>query len=378
MTLFIPPIDPEDVIWSGLPLLPKDAMAKYDIDACESSSDVDTYLSSSSTTPKSTILAIPHQVSDHINFPTSTSTDWSLLKPAIEYCRVVKDSFEVALIRHANDISSHAHTEVMRMARAARNERELMGTFVGACIRNGGREQAYGCICASGTNAATLHYVHNDLALSENLNLLIDAGCEYKCYCSDITRTYPLRGTFSKESRQIYDIVDAMQTACMEMLRAEVRWEDVHARAHEIAIDGLRRIGILKGGDKKEIFDSRVSTVFFPHGLGHYLGMDTHDCGGNADYEDKDPMFRYLRKRGRVPAGAVITVEPGVYFCRFIVEPALKDEKYARFIDKDVLERYWDVGGVRIEDDVLVMEEGCENLTTAPRSWEEVEALING
>ncbi|GAB7354293.1 hypothetical protein MBLNU459_g4815t1 [Dothideomycetes sp. NU459] len=377
LTLFIPPIDPEDVIWSGLPLLEKDALDKYDIDACQSSADVNAYLSSAKT-PHNTILAIPNQVSDHITFLSFDDTNWSLLKPAIEYARVVKDAFEIALIRHANDISSHAHTEVMRMARAARNERELMGTFVGACISNGGREQAYGCICASGTNAATLHYVHNDLALSEKQNLLIDAGCEYECYCSDITRTYPLTGTFTPESRAIYDIVDAMQRACMAMLRAEVRWEDVHARAHEVAIDGLRRIGILRGADKKDMFDSRVSTVFFPHGLGHYLGMDTHDCGGNADYADQDPMFRYLRKRGRVPAGAVITVEPGVYFCRFIVEPALEDEKYAKYIDKDVLERYWDVGGVRIEDDVLVTDDGCENLTTAPRSWEEIEALING
>ncbi|KAH0389691.1 X-Pro dipeptidase, partial [Aureobasidium melanogenum] len=168
-----------------------------------------------------------------------------------------------------------------------------------------------------------------------------------------------------------------MQAECMKALKANVMWEDLHALAHEIAIDGLRRLGILSGGNKKELFDSRVSTLFLPHGLGHYLGMDTHDCGGDADYEDPDPMFRYLRIRGTVPANSVVTVEPGLYFCRFIIEPALKEEKYAKYIDKAVLERYWDVGGVRIEDDVLVKEDGCENLTTAPRSWDEVEALIH-
>ncbi|KAI4843895.1 X-Pro dipeptidase [Aureobasidium sp. EXF-8846] len=351
-------------------------MEKFDIDACKPSTEVNSYLTSPETA-RGTIFAIPKQVADHITFLSFEETNWDLLKNAIEICRVVKDEHEIGLIRHANAISSHAHTEVMRMVKNARNERELMGTFVGACISNGGREQAYGCICASGPSAATLHYVHNDLPLSEKLNLLIDAGCEYNCYCSDITRTYPLQGKFTKESREIYDIVDEMQSECMKALKANVTWEDLHALAHEIAIDGLRRLGVLTGGNKKELFDSRVSTLFLPHGLGHYLGMDTHDSGGNANYEDPDPMFRYLRIRGTVPANSVVTVEPGIYFCRFIIEPALKEDKYAKYIDKAILERYWDVGGVRIEDDLWVKEDGCENLTTAPRSWDEVEALIH-
>jgi len=376
LTLFIPPVDPEDVIWSGMPLTTSQALEKYDIDDCLTSTEVNAYLSAGST-PHDTVFAIPFQIADHITFLSFEKTNFEILKTAIENCRVVKDDFEIGLIRHANAISSHAHTEVMKMVKQARNERELMGTFIGSCISNGGREQAYGCICASGTAGATLHYVHNDMPTSNKLNLLIDAGCEYECYCSDITRTYPLQGAFTKESKQIYDIVDAMQSQCMAMLKADVRWEDVHALAHEVAIDGLRRLGILTG-DKKDIFASRVSTVFFPHGLGHYLGMDTHDTGGNADYQDPDPMFRYLRIRGRVPAGAVLTNEPGIYFCRFIIEPALKDEKMARFIDKAVLDRYWDVGGVRIEDDIWIKEDGYENLTTAPRTWDEVEALVNG
>ena len=140
-----------------------------------------------------------------------------------------------------------------------------------------------------------------------------------------------------------------MQSTCTSLLRAGVLWDDVHARAHEIAIDGLLQLGILKGGTAREIFEARTSVAFFPHGLGHYLGMDTHDTGGHADYEDKDPMYKYLRVRGKLPAGAVVTVEPGIYFCRFIVEPYLEDEVHGKYIDKEVLEDYWDVGGVRIE-----------------------------
>ncbi|PNS16338.1 hypothetical protein CAC42_6445 [Sphaceloma murrayae] len=375
LTLFIPPIDADSVIWSGLPELPKDALQKYEIDACQTTDEINAYLSSVAS--KSTIYTISEQVSKSISFSSFQNVNATTLKKAIDYCRVTKDDFEISLIRHANLISSSAHRNVMRMVKQAKNEEEIMGAFIGTCISNGGREQAYHCICASGTSAATLHYVHNDLTLSKKLNLLIDAGCEYSCYCADITRTYPLNGTFTKESREIYDLVDKMQNECMVMLRGGVRWEEVHTKAHTVAIDGLLKLGILKG-DNKEIFDSRVSTCFLPHGLGHYLGMNTHDSGGDANYEDPDPMFRYLRIRGTVPAGAVVTNEPGIYFCRFIIEPALKDPKLGKYIDEKVLESYWNVGGVRIEDDIWIKEDGWENLTTAPRGWEEIEGLING
>lgn len=125
------------------------------------------------------------------------------------------------------------------------------------------------------------------------------------------TRTFPISGKFSKESREIYDIVLQMQKVCTNMLKEGVVWDDVHLKAHTIAIEGLLELGILKG-DKEEILKSRTSVAFFPHGLGHYLGMDTHDTGGHPNYDDKDSLFKYLRVRGSLPAGSIITVEPGV------------------------------------------------------------------
>ena len=119
--------------------------------------------------------------------------------------------------------------------------------------------------------------------------------------------------------------------------------------------------------------------AFFPHGLGHYLGMDTHDTGGNPNPQDSDKMFRYLRIRGKVPEDSVVTVEPGIYFCRFIVEPYLRGEEgevHQRYIDEEVLERFWDVGGVRIEDNVVVKGGGVENLTTAVKGVEELEGIV--
>lgn len=330
---------------------PAEARKLYDVDDVRPSTDINVYLAShdaGADTSGSCVWAILEQISGHINFSTFERKDVTGLKEAIEECRVVKDDYEIALIRKANEVSTIAHTAVLKAVKHVKNERELEAVFLERCIANGCREQAYHGIFASGMNAATLHYQKNNEPLEGRLNLLLDAGGEHRCYASDITRTFPIGGRFSKESREIYEIVLRMQTECTQMLTDGVLWDDVHARAHEIAIDGLVRLGVLTGA-KKEIFEKRTSVAFFPHGLGHYLGMDTHDTGGHANYNDPDGMFRYLRVRGRLPAGSVITMEPGIYFCRFIVEPYLDDPVHTGFIDREVLDRYWQVGGVRIE-----------------------------
>ena len=366
LTLFIPPIDPDSVIWSGLPESKEEALRKYDVDNVLYTNEVNAALAAYGPAKSATVYAIPEQVSEHITFLAFKAVEFSPLKTAIDECRVIKDTYEVAMMRKANQISTLAHIEAAKAVRHATNEQELYGAFIGTCISNGAHEQAYHSICASGTSCSTLHYIRNDQPLRDRLNILLDAGAEYECYCADITRTFPVNGTFTPESQAIYDIVYEMQDSCFKLLRAGVRWEDVHENAHHVAIKGLHKAGILIG-DTKEIFDKRVSVAFFPHGLGHYLGMDTHDTGGHANYEDEDQMFKYLRVRGPVPAGAVITVEPGIYFCEFILNPVLEDPELSKYIDRKVLDRYWTVGGVRIEDDVHVLEGGYENLTDTPK-----------
>ena len=375
LTLYIPPIDPDSVIWSGLPLSPEEALQKYDVDAAYTTADLPAHLSSGTIPP--IIYAISDQISPSTTFSKGNHLNVSLVKPAIEECRVTKTPYELALIHRANIVSSEAHLRVLKAVRSLSNEREIEAIFKGHCIASGCRSQAYPPICASGTHAATLHYPHNDQPLKGKLNLLIDAAGEYDCYAADITRTFPISGTFTKDSRALYDLVLRMQQECTEMLTADVLWDDVHAHAHRVAIDGLLALGVLKG-DKNEIFDKRISTAFFPHGLGHYLGMDTHDVGGHPNYEDSDPMFRYLRVRGRLPANSVITVEPGIYFCEFIIEPFLKDPEKSKYIERKVLDRFWEVGGVRIEDNVLVKEKGWENLTGALKEVDEMEKVIRG
>jgi Xaa-Pro dipeptidase len=348
LTLFIPPVEPDEVIWSGLPMSPEEAKNKYDIDDCKTTKEINPHLASTSESARSTIYAIPEQVSQETTFFTFSNKDLEQLKPAIEYCRVTKSDYEIALIRKANVISTRAHVAVMKAAAKAKNECELEAVFLKSCVERNAKNQAYHSIVAAGENGATLHYVHNACPIKDQNLMLLDAGCEVDCYASDITRTFPIKGEFTEESLAIYKIVLDMQKQCIAALKEGVLWDSVHELAHKIAIKGLLDLGILKG-DADAIFKARTSVAFFPHGLGHYLGMDTHDTGGNANYADKDSMFRYLRVRGNLPARSVITVEPGIYFCRFIIEPYLKDEAHKGYIDEKVLEKYWSVGGVRIE-----------------------------
>lgn len=183
-TLFIPPIDPESVMWSGLPLSPAEALALYDIDDVQTSDAVAAHLAKPTT--KSTVWAIAGQVSDHVTFLEFADKDFALLKEAIEECRVVKDEYEVALTRKANAISTIAHSAVLAAVKKAGNERELEGLFIEKSIANGAREQSYHSVVAAGTAAATLHYVENRAPLVGKLNLLLDAGAEFNCYASDI------------------------------------------------------------------------------------------------------------------------------------------------------------------------------------------------
>jgi Xaa-Pro dipeptidase len=188
LTLFIPPIDPESVIWSGLPLSPQEALALYDVDDVKTTPEVNTTLTY--TQSKRTVYAIPGQTSDNVTFLEFGETDFDLLKEAIEECRAVKDEYEIALTVKANQISAVAHTALLKAVKHAENERELEALFIQKCIANGCREQAYHSVVASGTAAATLHYGKNDQPLGGKLNLLVDAGGEYDCYASDIVGRY--------------------------------------------------------------------------------------------------------------------------------------------------------------------------------------------
>jgi Xaa-Pro dipeptidase len=185
--LFIPPIHPDEVIWSGLPLSIDEALAQYDVDEVKLTSEINPVLANlGANNPNATVYAIANQVSDDVTFLEFDKKDFEVLKPAIEVARVVKDEFEVAMIRKANHISGLAHQACVQRVKTASNEQEIEATFLEKCVSNGAKEMAYHPIMASGRAAATLHYVANNAPMAGKQNMLLDAGAEWNNYASDI------------------------------------------------------------------------------------------------------------------------------------------------------------------------------------------------
>ena len=217
--------------------------------------------------------------------------------------------------------------------------------------RHGAAGPAYTSIVGAGPNATVLHYINNDGELRNGELLLVDAGAEYKGYASDITRTFPINGRYSQAQREIYDLVLKAQMSCVEMVRPGVTHDQLKQRSIEILTEGMVELGLLRGEPEQLIKDKKYEK-FYMHGLGHMLGIDVHDVG----------RYYYGKDSRALEPGVVMTVEPGIY-----VAPDAKD----------VPEKYLGIG-VRIEDDVLITQNGYELLSHfAPRSVEAIEKLMS-
>lgn len=282
LTLFIPRIEPKRVIWNGRGSTPAEALNKYDIDAVFFVDQIACFVQGWADHVKNRQASIysvhPAQIPGYpVRGPRSDTTS---LLPAMNICRMVKDDHEIKLIRKANDVSAQAHREVLANILNFTNEAQVEGLFVDVCISRQAKEQAYDPIAASGPNAGTLHYDANNEDFGHRQLMCLDAGCEYELYASDVTRTFPLSSSWpSQEAEDIYKLVERMQEACIERLAPGVRYLDLHIRAHQIAIDGLLQLGILHNGTREEIYNAGTSRAFFPHGLGHHIGLEVHDVG---------------------------------------------------------------------------------------------------
>lgn len=580
LTLWLPDIVAARVVWTGRGSTVEEALDRYDVDDAKYLSEAKKgrepwkrrgervqYLGATNTAVGSV-------------FPTSSSrgSDEALLH-AIKACRVIKDSHELELIRRANAISGAAHTAVLEGLHAMNSEADVEAAYMATCIRKHARGQAYSPIAGAGANAAELHYVENSADFGRSQMLVLDAGCEVENYASDVTRAIPINklnpGQWpSQEAKEIYALVERMQEQCIQEVRPGKMFVEIGRLAQRIAVEGLLALGILKNGTVQEILDAYTIGGFFPHGLGHHLGLDVHDVSpdppppatmyktiagtvakwdtrcrysvawplkpkcaarttqGNLYFELRTSVHRELRAPGwwskdggdgsfgiiewseqaspplssdenrenntlcpSLPVGSlvcaneehvaltallreasarhpdnvelswptcaglnsvgwrlaranavlrnnlpllweavqiyfaavdacafvsataevtaeaeaafptpvqppnasncvphastlsevllqeniVITIEPGIYFNRFLLETFfLSDPKHARFIDTEVLERYVPVGGVRIEDDILVTRRGYENLTTAPKGEAMLKVIRRG
>ncbi|MCC7327048.1 MAG: aminopeptidase P N-terminal domain-containing protein [Burkholderiales bacterium] len=269
------------------------------------------------------------------------------VRVVLDAMRLVKDEHEIGLMRRAGAISSGAHRRAMERTRPGWFEYQVEAELLHEFLRNGAQAVAYPSIVASGPNACVLHYRDNDRELIDGELLLIDAGCEYRGYASDITRTFPVGGSFSGPQKDVYELVLASQLACLEAVRPGAAFNDYHRVAERVLAQGYIDLGLCSG-TVDEVLENGSYKQFYMHRAGHWLGLDVHDAG----------LYQVHGVSQTLVPGMVLTVEPGTY-----IRPA-----------DNVPEHFWNVG-VRIEDDVLVTATGHENLTAAtPKTVAEVEA----
>lgn len=314
----------------------------------------------------------------------SFTTDRQTLHPHLVECRVHKSPEELKLLAWVNAVSSAAHVEVMRRCRPGVKEYQMEALFLHEVYDKAGcRFTAYTCICGCGPHSAVLHYGHqgapNDGVMRDGDLFLNDSGAEYHGYSADITCTYPVNGRFTPEQRDVYQAVLSANQAVQAAMKPGVPWPDMHRLSVRVIAERLRDMGLVKGS-VDELLAGHIPALFMPHGLGHLLGLDVHDVGGYPAGTSRidEPGIRSLRCGRRLEAGMFITVEPGIYFIDAVLDPALADPKTRSLLVPSRLERFRDFGGVRIEDNVVVMETGSENLTRVPREVGDVEAVMAG
>jgi Xaa-Pro aminopeptidase len=243
------------------------------------------------------------------------------------------------------------------------SERKLQIEIEAAFLRNGADGVAYETIVGGGPNSAVLHFPPTSRAVGDGELVLIDAGAEVRGYASDITRTYPASGSLTPEQEALHTLVAASLTAAIEQCRPGTEWLDVHATAAGVIADGLVDFGLLRG-DPDALVESGAVTLFFPHGIGHMVGLGIRDAGevlrGRAGTR---PGFPPVRVDLPLEPGHCFTVEPGIYFVPALLQDEERRRKHAGAVDWDRADRMLDFGGIRIEHNVLVTDEGSEILT---------------
>ncbi|MGD1824592.1 Xaa-Pro aminopeptidase [Chromobacterium violaceum] len=273
------------------------------------------------------------------------------LRALLDEMRMVKDEAEIALLRRAGEISAAGHVQAMRAARPGMREYQLEAELLHVFVGHGARQPAYESIVAAGANACTLHYVANNARINDGELLLIDAGCEYRGYAGDITRTFPANGRFSGPQRDVYEIVLAAQQAGIDAVKPGAVWHAPSDAALEVLAQGMVDLGLL-AGSADGVIESGAYRQFYMHGIGHLIGLDVHDVGQRKH----DGQWR------RYQPGMCTTIEPGLY-----IRPA-----------PGVPEAFHGIG-VRIEDNVLVTADGNEVYTAAaPKTVAGIEALMRG
>lgn len=300
---------------------------------------------------------------------------------AVVKLRAVKDEYEIGEIEKAVDVARIMHTTAMKMAYPGNFEYELSGAIEGIALSHGGQVSFPVILSMDGQ---ILHNHQHENELVEGRMIICDAGAETSmCYASDITRTFPVGGKFTTRQKEIYNIVLESNMKTIEASLPGKTYREVHLMAATIIASGLKALGLMKG-DVDEAVAAGAHALFFPHGLGHMMGLDVHDMEGLGEnyvgYNDRIKRsdqfgLAYLRMGRELEPGFVMTNEPGCYFIPALIDQWKAEKKFDQFINYDRVDTYRDFGGIRIEDDVLITEKGNRVLgTPIPKSVEEVEA----
>jgi Xaa-Pro aminopeptidase len=391
-TLFCQPKDLEREIWDGYRLGPADAPTALGVSAAHSAAELDVRLpqllenrqrvwfpfaihSGLAARVEGWLAAVRARARYGALCPVEQGDACTLL----DEMRLIKDAHEQDTMRRASQISAQAHIRAMqrsaRMLRAGEDVREyhLDAELLHAFRDAGSQYPAYSSIVAAGANACVLHYRADAAPVRDGELVLIDAGCELDGYASDITRTFPANGRFSGPQRALYDLVLASQEAAVAATRAGARFNDPHDATVGVLAQGMLDLGLLdrnQVGTAQDVIETRAYFQFYMHRTSHWLGMDVHDCGSYVEpgevgqvSERKDPLSgeAITNRPSRVlRPGMVLTIEPGLY-----VRPAA-----------GVPEQYHHIG-IRIEDDAIVTDGGCELITRGvPVKADEIEALM--
>ncbi|WP_172118923.1 Xaa-Pro aminopeptidase [Halomonas hibernica] len=275
---------------------------------------------------------------------------WLDVSALIHAMRLIKSEAEIALLRHAAAISAQAHVRAMQASRPGLYEYQLQAELEHEFVWQGGSGPAYSTIVGGGANACVLHYIENRAALTNDSLVLIDAGAEFELYAGDITRTFPVNGRFSEAQRALYQVVLSAQERAVAAIKPGATLVDVHQNVVKDLTAGLIALGLLEG-DVQARIDDESYRRFYLHSTSHWLGLDVHDVGSyRLDEKTPRPLV----------AGMVLTIEPGLY---------IPDAE-------DVPSAYRGIG-IRIEDNVVVTDEGYENLTAGvPKGMADIEALM--
>ncbi|HWK52955.1 MAG TPA: Xaa-Pro aminopeptidase [Hyphomicrobiales bacterium] len=361
--LFCQEKDPLKELWNGKLLGPEAAIAELGMDDAFPISDIDDILPGLIEGRERVYYAMgkdeqfDHRVMEwvkvvrrQVRSGAQSPGEFQMLDHLLHEMRLIKSKAEIDLMRESGQIAVRAHKRAMQVTQPGLYEYEVEAEFMHEFFRAGCRAPAYTSIVAGGANACILHYVDNDQKLDDGDLLLIDAGCEFEHYASDITRTFPVNGRFSPEQKAIYELVLKAQLAAIEQVKPGKAWNEPHDTTVQVLTEGLVALGLLQG-NVDELIKQGAYRDFYMHRAGHWLGMDVHDVG---DYKI-DGRWRELEP------GMVLTVEPGLY-----ISP-----------DNTKVEARWRGIGVRIEDDVAVTRNGYEVLTAGlPKTVAEIESFM--